>query len=81
MTNNPHDYQILMNRTKTSVVLIVLEYVLFPAFYVFPVYNYLLYTDQGEGHFDLHIRPPRLRSSLKFKNKSLRLPKRPQSPS
>ena len=35
MTNNPHHYQMFMKRTKTSVVLIVLEYELFPARFIF----------------------------------------------
>ena len=34
MTSNLHDYQMCMKRTKTSVVLIVLEYVLFPARFI-----------------------------------------------
>ena len=34
MTSNPHDYQIVMEKTKTSVVLIVLECVLFLARFI-----------------------------------------------
>jgi hypothetical protein len=67
MTNNPHDYQIVMKRTKTSVALIILEYALFPARFILFLFirKHLLYMDRGKGHFNLHTRPPRLKTSLK----------------
>jgi hypothetical protein len=64
MTNNPHGYQIVMNRTKTSGVLIIFEYVLFPARFILLLFITICSTRIGGK--DMYWCPTQFQYQIMF---------------